>query len=202
MNLVERLNARFNNVIHDGLALVGAVVDPWLARLERQAMSNALGKDRYMTRERDQADFSGLVLMSVVAALDGSPWVTKGHLRELSSEVAAVAVERMSETDSFFLPDGTLFEKRDSDTAECELLAEDICDEAEEAELTGDDWMSLREYLETATAEELAAMRQQREVSEDDLTMRIADLHGWSVPSIVDSRIARALLENYRITPR
>ncbi|AEJ93172.1 hypothetical protein FDG57_gp099 [Mycobacterium phage Mutaforma13] len=68
-----------------------------------------------MTRERDQADFSGLVLMSVVAALDGSPWVTKGHLRELSSEVAAVAVERMSETDSFFLPDGTLFEKRDSD---------------------------------------------------------------------------------------
>ncbi|AHK12059.1 hypothetical protein PBI_ALSFRO_8 [Mycobacterium phage Alsfro] len=68
-----------------------------------------------MTRERDQADFSGLVLMSVVAALDGSPWVTKGHLRELSSEVAAVAVERMSETDSFFLPDGTLFEKRGSD---------------------------------------------------------------------------------------
>ncbi|QYW01411.1 hypothetical protein SEA_ERADICATOR_46 [Mycobacterium phage Eradicator] len=45
MNLVERLNARFNNVIHDGLALVGAVVDPWLARLERQAMSNALGRD-------------------------------------------------------------------------------------------------------------------------------------------------------------
>lgn len=45
MNLVERLNARFNNVIHDGLALVGAVVDPWLARLERQAMNNALGRD-------------------------------------------------------------------------------------------------------------------------------------------------------------
>ncbi|AKQ06954.1 hypothetical protein PBI_OVECHKIN_52 [Mycobacterium phage Ovechkin] len=45
-------------------------------------------------------------------------------------------------------------------------------------------------------------MRQQREVSEDDLTMRIADLHGWSVPSIVDSRIARALLETYHITPR
>ncbi|ASZ74429.1 hypothetical protein I5H97_gp055 [Mycobacterium phage Wachhund] len=201
MNLVERLNARFNNVIHDGLALVGAVVDPWLARLERQAMSNALGKDRYMTRERDQADFSGLVLMSVVAALDGSPWVTKGHLRELSSEVAAVAVERMSETDSFFLPDGTLFEKRDSDTAECELLAEDICDEAEEAELL-DEFMELGEFLDSATAEELAAMRQQREVSEDDLTMRIADLHGWSVPSIVDSRIARALLETYHITPR
>ncbi|QIQ63397.1 hypothetical protein I5H96_gp49 [Mycobacterium phage Veteran] len=45
MNLVERLNARFNNVIHDGLAAFGAVVDPWLAKLERQAMSNALGRD-------------------------------------------------------------------------------------------------------------------------------------------------------------
>ncbi|AFQ97441.1 hypothetical protein DOROTHY_49 [Mycobacterium phage Dorothy] len=45
MNLVERLNARFNNVIHDGLAAFGGWVDPWLARLERQDMSNALGRD-------------------------------------------------------------------------------------------------------------------------------------------------------------
>ncbi|AYQ99400.1 hypothetical protein I5H37_gp051 [Mycobacterium phage Filuzino] len=140
MNLVERLNARFNNVIHDGLALVGAVVDPWLAKLERQAMSNALGRDFGL----DYAD--GLA--------------------------AAEAEEEVHEPG-----------------------------EAEEAELL-DEFMELGEFLDSATAEELAAMRQQREVSEDDLTMRIADLHGWSVPSIVDSRIARALLETYHITPR
>ncbi|XAL85112.1 mobile element MPME [Mycolicibacterium phage phi1_186001] len=116
-----------------------------------------------MTRERDQADFSGLVLMSVVAALDGSPWVTKGHLRELSSEVAAVAVERMSETDSFFLPDGTLFEKRDSD-----LDALAVAGPLGEA-IPGDEFMELGEFLDTATAEELSSMRQQREVSESDL---------------------------------
>lgn len=201
MNLVERLNARFNNVIHDGLALVGAVVDPWLARLERQAMSNALGKDRYMTRERDQADFSGLVLMSVVAALDGSPWVTKGHLRELSSEVAAVAVERMSETDSFFLPDGTLFEKRDSDTAECELLAEDICDEAEEAELL-DEFMELGEFLDSATAEELAAMRQQHATAAELERHLRYFTTAPGASGVNPGVVAQSLLENYRITPR
>ncbi|ACY39927.1 hypothetical protein [Mycobacterium phage LOCARD] len=201
MNLVERLNARFNNVIHDGLALVGAVVDPWLARLERQAMSNALGKDRYMTRERDQADFSGLVLMSVVAALDGSPWVTKGHVRELSSEVAAVAVERMSETDSFFLPDGTLFEKRDSDTAECELLAEDICDEAEEAELL-DEFMELGEFLDSATAEELAAMRQQHATAAELERHLRYFTTAPGASGVNPGVVAQSLLENYRITPR
>ncbi|QGH79628.1 hypothetical protein SEA_MINNIE_58 [Mycobacterium phage Minnie] len=263
MNLVERLNARFNNVIHDGLALVGAVVDPWLARLERQAMSNALGrdismdygdvlvaveagslrsaygwgsdlpgrrdqpvtrsgaplagmsstdrtgltftrnrrKDRYMTRERDQADFSGLVLMSVVAALDGSPWVTKGHLRELSSEVAAVAVERMSETDSFFLPDGTLFEKRDSDTAECELLAEDICDEAEEAELL-DEFMELGEFLDSATAEELAAMRQQHATAAELERHLRYFTTAPGASGVNPGVVAQSLLENYRITPK
>ncbi|AEJ93027.1 hypothetical protein I5H93_gp057 [Mycobacterium phage SuperGrey] len=136
MNLVERLNARFNNVIHDGLALVGAVVDPWLAKLERQAMSNALGRDFGL----DYAD--GLA--------------------------AAEAEEEVHEPGFVLL----------------------------------DEFMELGEFLDSATAEELAAMRQQREVSEDDLTMRIADLHGWSVPSIVDSRIARALLETYHITPK
>ncbi|QIG61449.1 hypothetical protein SEA_RADIANCE_53 [Mycobacterium Phage Radiance] len=201
MNLVERLNARFNNVIHDGLAAFGAVVDPWLARLERQAMSNALGKDRYMTRERDQADFSGLVLMSVVAALDGSPWVTKGHLRELSSEVAAVAVERMSETDSFFLPDGTLFEKRDSDTAECELLAEDICDEAEEAELL-DEFMELGEFLDSATAEELAAMRHQHATAAELERHLSYFTTAPGASGVNPGVVAQSLLETYHITPK
>ncbi|AYQ99570.1 hypothetical protein PBI_IRISHSHERPFALK_54 [Mycobacterium phage IrishSherpFalk] len=123
-------------MIHDGLALVGAVVDPWLAKLERQAMSNALGRDFGL----DYAD--GLA--------------------------AAEAEEEVHEPGFVLL----------------------------------DEFMELGEFLDSATAEELAAMRQQREVSEDDLTMRIADLHGWSVPSIVDSRIARALLETYHITPK
>ena len=166
MNLVERLNARFNNVIHDGLALVGAVVDPWLAKLERQAMSNALGRD------------FGLDYGDCLVAAEAPP-----------------------------TPPAPGPSKCTCPTVECELLAEDICDEAEEEVhepgfVLLDEFMELGEFLDSATAEELAAMRQQREVSEDDLTMRIADLHGWSVPSIVDSRIARALLETYHITPK
>ncbi|AWH14101.1 hypothetical protein SEA_MELISSAUREN88_51 [Mycobacterium phage Melissauren88] len=227
MNLVDRLNARFNNVIHDGLALVGAVVDPWLAKLERQAMSNALGRDFGL----DYAD--GLAAAEAdVEVHEPAPCVC-GHLREDHYRVGGF-IDPCSKCDCLDLlyessaelwasadpspvsvgdtgpgagmvpppPPAPGPSKCTCPTVECELLAEDICDEAEEAELTGDDWMSLGEYLETATAEELAAMRQQREVSEDDLTMRIADLHGWSVPSIVDSRIARALLETYHITPR
>ncbi|ASZ72932.1 hypothetical protein I5H67_gp049 [Mycobacterium phage Moonbeam] len=194
MNLVERLNARFNNVIHDGLALVGAVVDPWLAKLERQAMSNALGRD------------FGLDYADGLAAAEAEEEVHEpgfASVRGNAPDPSPVSVGDTGPGAGMVPPPPPAPgpSKCTCPTVECELLAEDICDEAEEDELL-DEFMELGEFLDSATAEELAAMRQQREVSEEDLTMRIADLHGWSVPSIVDSRIARALLETYHITPR
>ncbi|QGJ88222.1 hypothetical protein PBI_STANNES_52 [Mycobacterium phage StAnnes] len=249
MNLVERLNARFNNVIHDGLALVGAAVDPWLAKLERQAMSNALGRDigldygdvlvaveaeeevhepaRFLYfcdrcfAQMDQGyhDSNGGVCMdcSMKDSAIRAIWCFEHQqLRSGCHGLPHVSAERRVSADQSPVSVGDIGpgagmvpppppapgpSKCTCPTVECELLAEDICDEAEEAELL-DEFMELGEFLDSATAEELAAMRQQREVSEEDLAMRIADLHGWSVPSIVDSRIARALLETYHITPR
>ncbi|XAF37051.1 hypothetical protein [Mycobacterium phage MKC-IRE-02] len=220
MNLVERL---FNNVIHDGLALVGAVVDPWLDKLERQAMSNALGRDFGL----DYAD--GLAVAEAEEEVhEPQRWTfCRGCDRKMNPNLYdsnggycldcrdSSAGHRVSADSSSTAvgdtgpgagmvpppPPAPGPSKCTCPTVECELLAEDICDEAEEAELL-DEFMELGEFLDSATAEELAAMRQQREVSEEDLAMRIADLHGWSVPSIVDSRIARALLETYHITPR
>ncbi|AGT12463.1 hypothetical protein HAMULUS_54 [Mycobacterium phage Hamulus] len=194
MNLVERLNARFNNVIHDGLALVGAVVDPWLAKLERQAMSNALGRDISL----DYAD--GLAAAEAEEEVHEPGFVS---VRGNAPDPSPVSVGDTGPGAGMVPPPPPAPgpSKCTCPTVECELLAEDICDEAEEDELL-DEFMELGEFLDSATAEELAAMRQQREVSEDDLTMRIADLHGWSAPSIVDSRIARALLETYHITPK
>lgn len=66
-----------------------------------------------MSGETEQSDFAGLVAMATVAALDGCPWVEKGHLWELSSTVAALAAERASEVDSLLLPNETLFEKQE-----------------------------------------------------------------------------------------
>ncbi|AIM40446.1 hypothetical protein PBI_ESTAVE1_56 [Mycobacterium phage Estave1] len=223
MNLVERLNARFNNVIHDGLALVGAVVDPWLARLERQAMSNALGRDVSFADSLAAVEAEEEVhepaatrwcwCVECFSKVDPGYWDSNGGV---CMECSMASAERRVSADSSPTAVGDTGpgagmvpppppapgpSKCTCPTVECELLAEDICDEAEEDELL-DEFMELGEFLDSATAEELAAMRQQREVSEEDLTMRIADLHGWSVPSIVDSRIARALLETYHITPR
>lgn len=136
MNLVERLNARFNNVIHDGLALVGAVVDPWLAKLERQAMSNALGRDFGL----DYAD--GLA--------------------------AAEAEEEVHEPGFVLL----------------------------------DEFMELGEFLDSATAEELAAMRQQHATAAE-LERHLR--YFTTVPGasgVNPGVVAQSLLENYRITPR
>ncbi|ACI12364.1 gp51 [Mycobacterium phage Fruitloop] len=223
MNLVERLNARFNNVIHDGLALVGAVVDPWLAKLERQAMSNALGRD------------FGLDYGDVLAAAEAEVEVHEpapcvcGHLREDHYRVGGF-IDPCSKCDCLDLlyessaelwasadpspvsvgdigpgagmvpppPPAPGPSKCTCPTAECELLAEDICDEAEEAELL-DEFMELGEYLDTATAEELAAIRQHTEVSRADLELH---LRWYTTARVSPEVVAQSLLDSYRITPR
>ncbi|AWN04975.1 hypothetical protein I5H21_gp051 [Mycobacterium phage Byougenkin] len=197
MNLVERLNARFNNVIHDGLAAFGAVVDPWLARLERQAMSNALGRD------------VGLDFGDVLVAAEAEEEVHEPSAeRRVSADPSSTPVGDIGPGAGMVPPPPAPGpSKCTCPTTECELLAEDICDEAEESELiAGDEFMELGEFLDTATAEELAAMRQQREVSEGDLTMRIAEArYTWPHSKAAESSshyIAKYLLENYRITPR
>ncbi|WKW86677.1 hypothetical protein SEA_KARHDO_51 [Mycobacterium phage Karhdo] len=192
MNLVERLNARFNNVIHDGLAAFGAVVDPWLARLERQAMSNALGRDISM-------DF-GDVLVAVEAEEEvHEPSV--GH--RVSADPSSTPVGDIGPGAGMVPPPPAPGpSKCTCPTTECELLAEDICDEAEEAELTGDDWMSLREYLETATAEELAAMRQQHATAAELERHLRYFTTAPGASGVNPGVVAQSLLENYRITPR
>ncbi|ATN88547.1 hypothetical protein SEA_DAWORST_55 [Mycobacterium phage DaWorst] len=153
MNLVDRLNARFNNVIHDGLALVGAVVDPWLAKLERQAMSNALGRDFGL----DYAD--GLA--------------------------AAEAEEEVHEP-GFASVRGN---------------AGGGCDEAEEAELL-DEFMELGEFLDSATAEELAAMRQQHAAAAELERHLRYFTTAPGASGVNPGVVAQSLLEIYRITPK
>ncbi|QFG04876.1 hypothetical protein SEA_NITZEL_50 [Mycobacterium phage Nitzel] len=234
MNLVERLNARFNNVIHDGLAEVGYLLERVFVPLNRKAMSNALGRDIGL----DYGDCLAAV-EAEVEVHEPAPCVC-GHLREDHYRVGGFidpcskcdcldllyesSAERWVSADPSPTPVGDIGpgagmvpppppapgpSKCTCPTTECELLAEDICDEAEESELiAGDEFMELGEFLDTATAEELASMRRQREVSESDLASDIAGArYTWThtpirvkEPSSV--YIAKALLENYHITPK
>ncbi|AXH69826.1 hypothetical protein I5H55_gp51 [Mycobacterium phage Krakatau] len=227
MNLVERL---FNNVIHDGLALVGAVVDPWLAKLERQAMSNALGRDFGL----DYAD--GLAAaeaeeevhepgggMSPMQVIDDAYWcfehkMTRGLCRDMHQaawKLHASAGHRVSADPSPVSvgdtgpgagmvpppPPAPGPSKCTCPTVECELLAEDICDEAEEAELL-DEFMELGEFLDSATAEELAAMRQQHATAAELERHLRYFTTAPGASGVNPGVVAQSLLENYRITPR
>ncbi len=71
-----------------------------------------------MSGETEGSDFSGIVAMAAVAALDGCPWVEKGNLWELSSAIAEIVVSRVSEVDSFYLPDGDRWNRK-SDYCPC-----------------------------------------------------------------------------------
>ncbi|QIG58423.1 hypothetical protein HWD06_gp048 [Mycobacterium phage Cornie] len=226
MNLVERLNARFNNVIHDGLALVGAVVDPWLAKLERQAMNNALGRDISL----DYGD----VLAAAEADMEvhePAPCVC-GHLREDHYRVGGF-IDPCSKCDCLDLlyessaelwasadpspvsvgdtgpgagmvpppPPAPGPSKCTCPTVECELLAEDICDEAEEAELL-DEFMELGEFLDSATAEELAAMRQQHATAAELERHLRYFTTAPGASGVNPGVVAQSLLETYHITPK
>ncbi|QDM57435.1 hypothetical protein SEA_MAHAVRAT_51 [Mycobacterium phage Mahavrat] len=236
MNLVERLNARFNNVIHDGLAAFGGWVDPWLARLERQAMSNALGRDfgpfnyeralQYSAEvlaeaeaeeevheparflyfcdrcfaQMDQGyhDSNGGICMDCSMAEAAAEEVHKpsvGH--RVSADQSSATAGDIGPGAGMVPPPPAPGPSNPLNTYVAGPLGEAI---------PGDEFMELGEFLDTATAEELAAMRRQREVSESDLASDIAGAcYTWSHTPIrvkESSYIAKYLMENYHITPR
>ncbi|QGJ88430.1 hypothetical protein PBI_EISH_58 [Mycobacterium phage Eish] len=207
MNLVERLNARFNNVIHDGLALVGAVVDPWLARLERQAMSNALGRDFGL----DYGD----VLVAVEAEVEVHEPRSSAE-RRVSADQSPVSVGDIGPGAGMVPPPPApgpsngwdelhkqvgpnspkwIHDAIDSTKQYCRGVAREFLDD--------DEFMELGEFLDTATAEELAAIRQHTEVSRADLELHLR----WYTTApgaygVSPEVVAQSLLDSYRITPR
>ncbi|QOP65015.1 hypothetical protein I5H38_gp54 [Mycobacterium phage Firehouse51] len=248
MNLVERLNARFNNVIHDGLAEVGYLLERVFVPLNRKAMSNALGRDialdfgdvlvaveaeeevhepaRFLYfcdrcfAQMDQGyhDSNGGVCMdcSMKDSAIRAIWCFEHQqLRSGCHGLPHVSAERRVSADQSPVSVGDIGpgagmvppppapgpSKCTCPTVECELLAEEICDEAEEAELL-DEFMELGEFLDSATAEELAAMRQQHATAAE-LERHLR--YFTTVPGasgVNPGVVAQSLLETYRITPR
>ncbi|AEJ93134.1 hypothetical protein FDG57_gp057 [Mycobacterium phage Mutaforma13] len=204
MNLVERLNARFNNAIHDGLAAFGAVVDPWLARLERQAMSNALGRDFGL----DYAD--GLAAAEAEEEVHepsaghrvsaGQSSATAGDIRPGAGMVPPPPAPGPSngwdELHKQVGPNSPkwIHDAIDSTKQYCRGVAREFLDD--------DEFMELGEFLDSATAEELAAMRQQHATAAE-LERHLR--YFTTVPGasgVNPGVVAQSLLENYRITPR
>ena len=216
MNLVERLNARFNNVIHDGLALVGAVVDPWLAKLERQAMNNALGRDISL----DYGD----VLAAAEADMEvhePAPCVC-GHLREDHYRVGGF-IDPCSKCDCLDL----LYESSAELWASADPSPVSVGDTGPGAGMVppppapgpsnplntyvagplgeaipGDEFMELGEFLDSATAEELAAMRQQHATAAELERHLRYFTTAPGASGVNPGVVAQSLLEIYRITPR
>ncbi|AWN04872.1 hypothetical protein SEA_BOBAPHETT_57 [Mycobacterium phage BobaPhett] len=217
MNLVERLNARFNNVIHDGLALVGAVVDPWLAKLERQAMSNALGRDFGLdyadglaaAEAEEEVHEPGFVSVRGNAP-DPSP-VSVGDTGPGAGMVPPPPAPGPSngwdELHKQVGPNSPkwIHDAIDSTKQYCLSFAREFLDD--------DEFMELGEFLDTATAEELAAIRQHTEVSRADLTAHIRAIfldgeEGEIGPLVLDlvdgiaTQVTDSLVSAFRITPR
>ncbi|QAX92611.1 hypothetical protein I5H79_gp053 [Mycobacterium phage Poenanya] len=239
MNLVERLNARFNNVIHDGLALVGAVVDPWLAKLERQAMSNALGRDfgldyadvlvaveaeeevhepaRFLYfcdhcfAQMDQGyhDSNGGVCMdcsmkdSAIRAIwcfehqqlrsgcHGLPHVSAE--RRVSADSSPTAVGDIGPGAGMVPPPPAPGPSNPLNTYVAGPLGEAI---------PGDEFMELGEFLDSATAEELAAMRQQHATAAELERHLRYFTTAPGASGVNPGVVAQSLLDSYRITPR
>ncbi|WNM65164.1 hypothetical protein SEA_STAP_52 [Mycobacterium phage Stap] len=229
MNLVERLNARFNNVIHDGLAAFGAVVDPWLARLERQDMSNALGRD------------FGLDCGDVLAAAEAEEEVHEpriSHVRgtgggggggmspiqdrarssaehRVSADSSPTAVGDIGPGAGMVPPPPApgpsngwdelhkqvgpnspkwIHDAIDSTKQYCLSFAREFLDD--------DEFMELGEFLDSATAEELAAMRHQHATAAE-LERHLR--YFTTVPGasgVNPGVVAQSLLETYHITPK
>ncbi|QCW22130.1 hypothetical protein SEA_POLKA14_52 [Mycobacterium phage Polka14] len=204
MNLVERLNARFNNVIHDGLALLGAVVDPWLARLERQAMSNALGRDFGL----DYADS----LVAVEAEVEvHEPSV--GH--RVSADPSSTLVGDIGPGAGMVPPPPApgpsngwdelhkqvgpnspkwIHDAIDSTKQYCLSFAREFLDD--------DEFMELGEFLDSATAEELAAMRHQHATAAELERHLSYFTTAPGASGVNPGVVAQSLLETYHITPK
>ncbi|QGJ91773.1 hypothetical protein I5H15_gp051 [Mycobacterium phage Blexus] len=201
MNLVERL---FNNVIHDGLALVGAVVDPWLARLERQAMSNALGRDFGL----DYADS-----LVAVEAEEEVHEPSVGH--RVSADPSSTPVGDIGPGAGMVPPPPApgpsngwdelhkqvgpnspkwIHDAIDSTKQYCLSFAREFLDD--------DEFMELGEFLDSATAEELAAMRQQHATAAELERHLRYFTTAPGASGVNPGVVAQSLLENYRITPR
>ncbi|WVX89488.1 hypothetical protein SEA_MARAVISTA_55 [Mycobacterium phage Maravista] len=225
MNLVERLNARFNNVIHDGLALVGAVVDPWLAKLERQAMSNALGRDFGLdygdvlaaAEAEEEVHEPGFVSvrvnaggggggMSPLQVIDDAYWcfehkMTRGLCREMhasaghrvSADSSPTAVGDIGPGAGMVPPPPAPGPSNPLNTYVAGPLGEAI---------PGDEFMELGEFLDSATAEELAAMRQQHATAAELERHLRYFTTAPGASGVNPGVVAQSLLENYRITPK
>ncbi|AGM61472.1 hypothetical protein M609_gp056 [Mycobacterium phage Job42] len=204
MNLVERLNARFNNVIHDGLALVGAVVDPWLARLERQAMSNALGRDFGL----DYADS-----LVAVEAEEEVHEPSVGH--RVSADPSSTPVGDIGPGAGMVPPPPApgpsngwdelhkqvgpnspkwIHDAIDSTKQYCLSFAREFLDD--------DEFMELGEFLDSATAEELAAMRQQHATAAELERHLRYFTTAPGASGVNPGVVAQSLLETYHITPK
>ncbi|AIW02442.1 hypothetical protein I5H64_gp052 [Mycobacterium phage MinionDave] len=237
MNLVDRLNARFNNVIHDGLALVGAVVDPWLAKLERQAMSNALGRDfgldyadglaaaeaeeevhepgwaqviddaywcfehkmaRGLCRDMHQAAWKLHASAGHRVSADPSP-VSVGDIRPGAGMVPPPpAPGRSNGWDELHKQEPNspkwMHDAIDSTKQYCLSFAREFLDD--------DEFMELGEFLDSVTAEELAAMRQQHATAAELERHLRYFTTAPGASGVNPGVVAQSLLENYRITPR
>ncbi|QFR56888.1 hypothetical protein SEA_JUICE456_54 [Mycobacterium phage Juice456] len=202
-------------MIHDGLALVGAVVDPWLARLERQAMSNALGRD------------VGLDFGDVLVAAEAEEEVHEPSAeRRVSADPSSTPVGDIGPGAGMVPPPPApgpsngwdelhkqvgpnspkwIHDAIDSTKQYCLSFAREFLDD--------DEFMELGEFLDTATAEELAAIRQHTEVSRADLTAHIRAIfldgeEGEIGPLVLDlvdgiaTQVTDSLVSAFRITPR
>ncbi|AEK09677.1 hypothetical protein PBI_MOZY_63 [Mycobacterium phage Mozy] len=224
MNLVERLNARFNNAIHDGLAVFGGWVDSLAAVEAEEEVQFLYFCDRCFTQmDQGYHDSNGGICMdcsmkdSALRAVEDAFWCFEhGMARHRCGDLPHASAGHRVSADSSPTAAGDTGpgagmvppppapgpSKCTCPTVECELLAEEICDEAEEAELLSDEFMELGEFLDSATAEELAAMRQQHATAaelERHLSYFTTAPGAYGVnPGVV----AQSLLETYHITPK
>ncbi|AVJ50697.1 hypothetical protein SEA_OGOPOGO_58 [Mycobacterium phage Ogopogo] len=181
MNLVERLNARFNNVIHDGLAEVGYLLERVFVPLNRKAMSNALGRDIGL----DYGD----VLVAAEAEVEVHEPRSSAE-RRVSADQSPVSVGDIGPGAGMVPPPPAPGPSNPLNTYVAGPLGEAI---------PGDEFMELGEFLDTATLEELAAIRQHTEVSRADLELH---LRWYTTARVSPEVVAQSLLDSYRITPR
>ncbi|ADU15930.1 hypothetical protein PBI_WEE_56 [Mycobacterium phage Wee] len=238
MNLVERLNARFNNAIHDGLAVfgdglavLGGWVDPWLARLERQAMSNALGRDVSFADSLAAVEAEEEVhepaatrwcwCVECFSKVDPGYWDSNGGVcmecsmasaeRRVSADSSPTAVGDTGPGAGMVPPPPAPGPSNGWDELHKQVGPNSpkwIHDAIESTKqfarefLDDDEFMELAEFLDSATAEELAAMRQQHATAAELERHLRYFTTAPGASGVNPAVVAASLLDRYRITPR